>query len=211
MSAKLMLGVIDNGMGLSRTAWAVSMFGALAVLQDRKIVIQGLSFPYPDGAMNIMSERFMASDCDELCIIDTDLEFQPEHLAMLLSHDEPLVFGLYPLKEPGLKWPAIFLESNPDPFSAEGPLCEVAAAPKGFMRVHRSVFETMRGSGLVDKFTHPQTGNEQYEYWRTLQGGHSEDFRFCQIWRELGGRVLIDKRICVNHLGSASYPIPGTY
>lgn len=211
MNAKLFFPICDNGMGLSRTSWAISMFAGLSALKGHQITLRGFSYPYPDGNMQLATAAFLESDADEMCVVDTDLEFRPDHLEMLLSHAEPLVFGLYAKKELGCQWPVIPLESNPDPFSAEGPLCEVACAPKGFMRVHRSVFETMRGSGCVEKFIHPQTGREQHEYWKTMQGGHSEDFRFCRMWRELGNRILIDKRIVVAHLGSASYPIQGTY
>lgn len=177
----------------------------------RSVMFEGFSYPYPHGAMNIATQSFMDSGADRMVVIDTDLQFERHHLDCLLSHDEPLVFGLYPKKEIGCNWPVIPLDDSPDPFSAEGPLCEVQTAPRGFMCVHRSAFEMIRGSGRIESYPCAQTGRLSWEYWQTLRGGHSEDFYFCNLWRSLGGRVLIDRRIVCNHLGSASYPIKGTY
>lgn len=211
MKRKLHIPLIDNGMGLSRTAWALSLaVSCLSTLRDYSVTLQSISYPYPDGAMNKATADFLASDCEEMIVIDTDVIFSHEHLAMLLEHDEPLVFGLYPKKQPGLEFPAVPLESNPTPFLQDGePLREVARCARGFMRVHRSVFEQMKPH--VPSFTDAQTGKMEFVFWQNLPGGHSEDFAFCDLWRLLGGKILIDKRICAQHEGSATYPIPGTF
>jgi hypothetical protein len=202
----LFFPIIDNGMGLSRTSWATCM---LAALHGRSFTALSVSYPYPDGAMNLATTAFLESDSDEMVVIDTDIVFSRHHLDCLLSHDEPLVFGIYPKKQPGLTYPTIYLENNPNPFDGDQILCEVACTARGFMRVHRSVFEKMKPH--VPSYTCAQTGKPSWEFWRVLQGGHSEDFNFCQLWRSLGGRVLIDKRCATEHEGSARYPIPGTY
>jgi hypothetical protein len=202
----LFIPVIDNGMGLSRTSWAFSM---LAALNRRSFTLQSISYPYPDGAMNIATADFLESDCDEMIVIDTDVVFTRQQLDWMLSHDEPLVFGIYPKKQPGLVFPCIGLNGEENPFQQEGPLCEVARTARGFMRVHRSVFEKMIPH--VEKYTDAQTGREQYCFWKTLLGGHSEDFFFCDLWRSLGGKILVDKRCTAQHEGSAVYPIPGTF
>lgn len=202
----LFLPIIDNGMGLSRTSWALSM---LAAFNGRSFIAASLSYPYPDGAMNMATAAFLESEADEMLVIDTDVVFSRQHIDWILSHDEPLVFGLYPKKEPGLTYPAEFLDTNPDPFSGDNILCEVKRTARGFMRVHRSVFEAMKPH--VPSYTCAQMGRESWEFWRVLRGGHSEDFNFCDLWRKLGGRILIDKRCTAQHEGSALYPIPGTF
>lgn len=209
---KLFLPFIDNGMGLSRTSWAISMFGlALSpVLADYDVIAQGISYPYPDGAMNIATADFLESGADRMLVIDTDEIFSPAHVELLLSHDEPFIAGIYPKKKPGLEFPIVPLESNPEPFAPGQPdPVEVARCARGFLNVHRSVFETMRPH--VEEITDNETGRKTGLYWRNLPGGHSEDFAFCDLWRSLGGRVLVDKRCTVKHEGSAVYPIPGTY
>jgi len=211
MRPRLFIPIIDNGMGLSRTSWALSLAVAcLTTLRDYSATIQSISYPYPDGAMNIATATFLASDCDEMIVIDTDVAFTREHLAMLLSHDEPLVFGLYPKKQPGLEFPVVPLASRPLPFHGDGPaLREVERCARGFMRAKREVFEKMKS--VVGTYRDAQTQSDEFLFWQNLPGGHSEDFNFCDNWRKLGGKILVDSRICAQHEGSALYPIPGTF
>lgn len=164
--------------------------------------------------MNIATNEFLNSGADEMLVIDTDLVFQPWQLASLLSHDQPLVFGLYPKKSPGLTFPVEWLtEENPfskNPFSNDAPrLVEVKRVARGLMRAHRSVFEKL--SLYVPQYTDAHSGQRSFSIWKTLPGGHSEDFAFCDLWRFSGGRVLVDQRASVQHEGSAVYPIPGTF
>lgn len=207
MSKTLFVPIIDNGMGLSRTRWAFSM---IAAFSGRPMALQHVSYPYPDGAMNLATADFLESGCEEMIVIDTDIVFTRAQLDHLLSHDEPLIFGVYPKKEIGLNFPCMALDGDVEnPFSKEGDVCEVARTARGFMRVHRSVFEKMMPH--VEYYQDAQTGRMQYCFWKTLQGGHSEDFFFCDLWRSLGGKILIDKRCSVQHEGTAIYPIAGTY
>lgn len=210
MKKKILLGIIDNGMGLSRTSWAVCLANAcLSVLTDYDVVFASISYPYCAGALNKLSHAFIASDREEMIVIDTDIIFRPEHVKFLLEHDEPLVFGLYPKKQIGLTYPTIPLEENLNPFSGDNVLCEVKATARGFMRMHRNVLE--RIAPICEQYLDPITGEMRVEYWKTLPGDHSEDFRFCEEWRNLGGKILIDKRITAQHEGSAVYPIKGTF
>jgi hypothetical protein len=212
MTKHLFIPIIDNGGGLSRTSWALSLAVAcLSVLRDYKVTFQSISYPYPDGAMNIATADFLESGADEMIVIDTDIIFSRDHLAMLLSHDVPIVFGLYPKKEPGLNFPAQELDGDANPFADDGRanLREVARTARGFMRVKRGVFEAIAPE--VESYTDAQSGREQRLFWKTLPGGHSEDFAFCDLIRKHGFRVMVDRRICTQHEGAAVYPIPGTY
>ncbi len=214
---KLFLPIIDNGMGLSRTSWAISLAAAcLTALRGHEVTFRGISYPYPDGATNIAALEFLETDCEEMILIDTDVIFLPKHLAWLMGHDEPLVFGGYPKKVPGLYFPRELLDENVNPFApnpfAEGvnPLVEVKATARGFMRLHRSVLEKMVDHvSVIPNF---KTGiGTMHEFWKQRPGGHSDDYNFCDQWRALGGRVLIDQRITAQHEGSIVFPIPGTF
>lgn len=209
----LFFPVIDNGGGNSRTAWGMSMFvlGLSGVLAGRKVVVKSISYPYPDGAMNIATSHFLDSGCDRMIIIDTDEVFEPWCVSLLLSHDLPFVSGLYPKKCPGLEWPCVPLDEDPLPFADDGRPYprEVARCARGFLNLHRDVFIQMQDA--VPDYFCDQTQSQRKLFWRGLPGGHSEDFEFCDRWRILGGKVLVDPRITVLHEGSVSYPIPGTY
>lgn len=198
-------------MGLSRTSWAISLASAcMSVLRNYDVSFQAISYPYPEGALQIATQLFRESGADEMVKIDTDVKFESIHLEMLLSHDEPLVFGLYPKKKPGLEFPIEALDENKTPFAGDGPLLvEVARCAGGFMRVHRSVFDLLEP--FVECITCAETKRPQWQFWKSLPGGHSEDYAFCDLYRMHGGRILVDKRICTQHEGSAVYPIKGTY
>lgn len=212
MSKHLYLPLCDNGMGLARTRWAVSMTKAcLSVLRNYQVTLEYFSYPYPDGACNLMSNSFLESEADEMIVIDLDVVFEPSDLEKLLSHDLPLVYGLYPRREIGVVFPVVALDGSKNPFAdKDGPdLVEVACCARGFMRVHRSVFESL--IPFVEKVHNEQVQREQYIFWKSLPGGHSEDFGFCNLYRAHGGKIIVDRRITTRHEGSALYPIPGTY
>lgn len=204
--------IIDNGGGNSRTAWGISMFmlGMSGALADRKVIVEGISYPYPDGSVNIATASFMEKGLDRMIIIDTDEVFTSDDVRNLLAHDLPFVSGIYPKKIPGLEFPVVPIgEDNPFADDGRPSLREVARCARGFSNIHRGVFEAMQPH--VEKYIAPETGKEEYDYWRHLPGGHSEDFAFCDLWRKIGGKVWIDISIRVKHEGSCSYPIAGTY
>lgn len=208
----LFLPLIDNGMGLSRTSFTFSMIhAALTVLREHKVDLQRVSYPYPDGAWNIAVQYFLESDAEEIVKIDTDIKFEPEDLSRLMSHDEPIVFGLYPLKKVGLEFPAIGLDDGVYPFADDGrpDLREVSQCAGGFVRIHRSVFEKLKP--FVDCITSAENQRPQWIFFKNLPGGHSEDFSFCNLARLHGYKILVDRRITTIHDGSAEYPIKGTY
>ncbi len=202
-------------MGLSRTSWAVCLAAAcLGPLAKYNVVLRAISYPYPDGAMNIASNDFLLSGADEMLVIDTDIGFDPEHIEFLFSHDEPLVFGMYPRKQAGLVFPMELLGEE-NPFAANplmpgfSPLVEVKRTARGFMRMKREVLEQMKGR--VSTFYDAHSNRDLHEFWKNLPGGHSEDFSFCDQWRALGGRIIVDQRVTAKHEGTATYPIKGTY
>ena len=112
-------------------------------------------------------------------------------------------------KEVGLNFPVLALDDNLHPFQQDGPLCEVQCTARGFMRAHRSVFEKLKPFVPLKKDV--VTGGMIHCYYQNPPEGHGDDFEFCKLWRKHGGRVMVDKRICTQHAGSALYPIPGTY
>lgn len=204
---KIFCPVIDNGLGLSRTSWAMSMMVAcLDVFRAHEITLRGISYPYPDGAANVAARDFLDSGCDEMILIDTDVIFTPYHLDCLLSHNEPLVFGAYPKKQLGLHLPMEWLGAE-NPFGCPESLVEVKRTARGFMRAKRAVFlDLIPHSSWVANFE----GGGLFEFFKNLPGGHSDDFGFCDKWRKLGGKILVDQRCIAQHEGSVVYPIPGT-
>lgn len=93
-------------------------------------------------ARNNQAADFLRGEAEWFLAIDSDIGFEPAHVARLLSHGRPLVCGLYPLKQRELAW---CLNTLPGETIDEATgLQKVARAGTGFMLAHRSVFERMR-------------------------------------------------------------------
>lgn len=196
--------LIDNGMKLVRSCYSKSMFqlGISGVLNGSRIVFESFSHPDPCATMNLAAESFLDSGCDRMVVIDSDHDFQPADIARLLSHDLPLVSGLYSKKTVDLEWPVMPIgdESPEVLFADDAPSpVEVRCVPRGFISIHKSVFETLMPHVEVDQGLH--------FFFRSLPGIASEDFTFCDLYRKHGGKVWLDHKIRVFHEGSCMYPI----
>ena len=206
MAEKLFVPLLDNGTGNIKAQYC---YDALVALTGRGIVLSRTSQPYPTRSLNMCSTTFLSTDCDSMLVIDMDIHFTREDVDKLLSHDVPLVYGLYPKKALPLQWCVATL-TDESPFGGDEPLVEVKRAGRGFMRVHRSVFEKMKP--LVPEYHNH--GRPEWQFWHEGCDNdgewRSEDWWFCDNWRKLGGKVLVDQTICLQHIGDYSYgsPIP---
>jgi hypothetical protein len=226
MEPKYFAPLIENGTGMVRAEWAYSAIRSFGGRLHRSCRI---SCPYPTRAMNQATGAFMRSDCTHMVIIDTDLRFEPHDLDMLLSHDVPLVFGCYYKKKLPLERCYVpfgqnerirklmeFVTANPtvtppeeltkeeNPFGGDEPLVEVMRCGRGFMKVSRDVFEMMKPNAV----TYDAHGPLELDYWKEGVWDEewlSEDWKFCDDWRALGGKVLIDQRIKLFHHGDYGF------
>ncbi len=202
----IFLPLIDNGMGLCRMDYTGSLLNAMS---GRDFEWTRVGYPYPEGARNIATHEFLESKCDRMLMIDGDMVFTREHVNMILSHDVPIVGGVYCKKKLGLH---LVLDSDSvfskTPMAANvNPLVEVNWTGTGFMMIHRSVFEKMKPNAPECEME----GMRMNAFWRNELGGHGEDVNFCNAWRALGGKVFVDQRCTLQHEGHAVYPIPGTF
>jgi FkbM family methyltransferase len=54
--------------------------------------------PSVERARNVLTANFLAGDCTHLLFIDSDIAFTPRDVQRIISHDEDVVGGIYPLK-----------------------------------------------------------------------------------------------------------------
>ena len=159
-------------------------------------------------ARNTLTAKFLEQEgATHLFFVDADIGWEPWHLLVLLNRDVDVIGGLYPMKTMPIKWVVNGFEG-----AEEGPdgLQEVSKAGTGFLLMKRHVFEKMATHPAVKPYKNdigldPKYDSHLKTYFDTAvrQGRYySEDWTFCENWRDLGGRIWVDKRVLLRHSGS---------
>lgn len=139
--------------------------------------------------------------------VDADIGWEPWHLLVLMDHDVDVACGLYPMKSMPIQWVVNGFEGAEE--RADGNLLEVSKAGTGFMLVKRDVFEKLKEHPAVVPFKNdiglPKVLDPHMKtYYDTdVREGryYSEDWTFCENWRDMGGKVWVDKRVLLKHTG----------
>jgi len=138
-------------------------------------------------ARNTLTAKFLHNkESTHLMFIDADIGWEPWHLLVMLDAQKDVIGGLYPMKSLPVKWcvngiPGVVEDPN-------SPLIEVSKTGTGFLLIKRDVFEKLDA--------HPAV-REGRDY--------SEDWTFCENWRDLGGQVWVDKRVLLRHTGTYTF------
>lgn len=159
------------------------------------------------GRNTLVAKFLHNKDSTHLFFLDADIGFEPWHLLVLLNRDVDLIGGLYPMKSIPVRWCVNGFDG-----AEEGPdgLQEVSKTGTGFMLIKRHVFEKMASHPAVKPFNNdiglPAELNQYMKtYFDTaVREGryYSEDWSFCENWRDLGGKVWVDKRVLLRHSGT---------
>jgi len=159
-------------------------------------------------ARNTLVAKFLNNpDSTHLMFIDADIGWEPWHLLVMLNRDVDVIGGLYPMKSLPIKWVVNGFdgaETGPDG------LQEVSKTGTGFMLVKRHVFEKLNTHPAVKPFNNDiGLPKELDQHLRTYYDTavrenryYSEDWTFCENWRDMGGKIWVDKRVLLKHTGT---------
>jgi hypothetical protein len=159
-------------------------------------------------ARNTLTAKFLNNkDSTHLMFIDADIGWEPWHLLVMLNRDVDVIGGLYPMKSLPVKWCVNGFEGAQE--GVDG-LQEVSKTGTGFMLIKRAVFEKLDAHPAVKPFINdiglPAELNPYMKtYFDTAvreNRYYSEDWTFCENWRDLGGQVWVDKRVLLKHTGT---------
>jgi len=159
-------------------------------------------------ARNTLTAKFLnMPDATHLFFVDADIGWEPWHLLVLLNRDVDVIGGLYPMKTMPIKWVVNGFEG-----AEEGPdgLQEVSKAGTGFLLMKKHVFEKMNSHPAVKQYKNDIGLDPVYDqflktYFDTAvrqNRYYSEDWTFCENWRDIGGKIWVDKRVLLRHSGS---------
>jgi hypothetical protein len=159
-------------------------------------------------ARNTLTAKFLHNkESTHLMFIDADIGWEPWHLLVMLNRDVDVIGGLYPMKSLPVKWCVNGFEGAEE--GVDG-LQEVSKTGTGFMLIKRHVFEKLDAHPATKPFMNdiglPVELNPYMKtYFDTAvreNRYYSEDWTFCENWRDLGGRVWVDKRVLLKHTGT---------
>ena len=159
-------------------------------------------------ARNTLTAKFLEQEgATHLFFVDADIGWEPWHLLVLLNRDVDVIGGLYPMKTMPIKWVVNGFEGAEE--GADG-LQEVSKAGTGFLLMKRHVFEKLKSHPAVKQYKNDIGLDPKYDqhlktYFDTAvrqNRYYSEDWTFCENWRDIGGKIWVDKRVLLRHSGS---------
>jgi hypothetical protein len=152
-------------------------------------------------ARNEIVTAFMETGIEDLVFLDDDVGFPADGVWKLLEHDRDVVAGVYPLKREGELYPVKLKEGATRDNAG---MIECDGLPTGFMRIKREVLarmiEAMPERAFVDRLTKAT----HYNLFSCEQVGDTwwgEDYRFCQLAREVGARLWCIPDMDFRHVG----------
>lgn len=186
-------------------------------------------------ARNMCVSIFLKSDATHLLFIDSDIQFNAEQIIAMLRTKKDFVCGIYPKKKidwDAVKHHAVmgirpdqlqarsseylFIPSGDMVQDADG-LIEIERAGTGMMMISRTVFETLSNQVQSFKLEAPVMSNvrfedtEEYkEFFYTCVDPTTkiflhEDFNFCRLWKETGGKIYGASWVALKHIGTHTF------
>lgn len=190
-------------------------------------LIHGIAVASRDHAINIsftsgnsiiararclMLAEFMAKvQYDTLFMIDADIGFQPDALKRLIELPEEVVAGVYPYRSDDRagKFPVRWEAQGDVLVTNESGLIEARGVPGGFLRIKRTAIDKLIAAHPERLVYDPEAeGGSYYALFsnEAINGGFmGEDFYFCNLWRNIGGKVWVDPNISFEHMGVKSW------
>ncbi len=187
---KLLIGIPHKN--LVTLSWALSFRN----LQVNVPSIFTCSSGVPvDIARSEIVKSALNNNVDWIFFIDCDVECPPDTISRLMSHNLPIVTGIYFTRNYPLE-PAIWKEIQPSgkqsiPFTPGTGLIECDFIGAGCLLTHTSVFKNISPPYFSWTLGREVPGD--------MTRGRSEDFEFCKKARERGYRIFADTGIICKH------------
>lgn len=183
-------------------------------------------------ARNSLTELFLRSGSDYLLFIDADQGFDPIGVCRMIEEDVDIIGAPVPMKGINWEkvgnaardgktdlenHTAIYnvnltAEHKQELLKNPNQKVEVLYVGSGLMLIKRNVFEALKphvGAYKTDQtgIGEIQKGDTMYDFWNTgidptSERLLSEDYQFCQLWKNLGGKIYLAPYVRVTHAGT---------
>lgn len=194
--------------------YIMSLVQTITTLVSAKIPFEYIELSgdsYVWRARNLLSERFLNSDCTHLIFLDSDHSWDVNSFLRLLRADADIVGGAYPTKN---NWEhysvTIHTDENGIPDVNEEGLIRGQKVPTGFMKIKREVFEQLRAANRDDWYWEGHGGSirKMWNYFGHITIDHvafGEDISFCKRCEALGIKLYVEPRLSINHIGTKTW------
>lgn len=165
--------------------------------------------PYLSKVRSKIASNFLKDypQAEALFFIDDDVRFPPHKILEFMQRPEPVLAGLYPMKDDNISFPAhLATDIKTGKVIERDGLVRAVMVPTGFLRIRREVLEIFARD--VPKFTDAEADGQVHTYSHIFQMGMEpdggfigEDVKWCKMWTEGGGEIWIDPDIQFGHRG----------
>lgn len=152
--------------------------------------------------------------CSKVLLVDSDVVFGPAHVARIVSHNEPIVGGIYPKRiAERLEW-ATAMDRNA--IRPEG-LCPVLndSVAAGFLCIDMAAIGVMKQANPGLRYLWKQSDASELEMYHLFgeaivdRNGSprwlGEDVNFCRLASLAGIPVYADTKCVVGHVGTVDF------
>lgn len=182
---------------------------------------------------NYLVDYFLTqTNCTHLMFIDADITYPETSIRRLIEADKEIICAPYPKKfidweniakvaasksepipnihEYGASYVINYIDSSNIPLPDKNGVIEILHGGTGFMCIKREVFLKMKPQLKKARAANFGRFDNWYtEYFMTEidEDGvfQSEDWYFCNRWRNLGGKIHLIPNIKLDHMGSHIY------
>ena len=165
-------------------------------------------------ARNLATCGFLASKCNHMLFIDSDVEFEPEAVLRMLVVQKDIVCTPYRIKLQDMRVKyAVDFEDEKKIELLPGGMVEVEQGPAGLMVIHRRVFDKLmkihpemhiKHTGALTK---EMNSKYLYNFWDTTFNSKTglwkgEDLSFCDLARSVGFKIYANTGSTMIHHGT---------
>ena len=143
-----------------------------------------------------VTDRFLASRCSHLLMVDGDIGFGRAAVQKLLEVNVPMVSGMYLQRNGEAIVPAEVIETGGADHDV---LLDCFCVPAGFLLLQRELLERIRDAQPTDPIWSMSYGPAGYV---------GEDVHFCRKVRSLGENCWLHPLVMVDHVGEVVFKLP---
>ena len=178
-----------------------------------------VEYSFQTGTMLAMNREnlarsFLKTSCQYLLYIDADIAFSAKDIFTLLASQVDVVSGIYRLRTPvpkghhkipirlvGGQWLDLINDKKEDSVDE---LLECEEVPGGLLMIRRQVIEKMydRIPYIFNQSFTRSTLGQAISIEEDFVG---EDVHFCNVWRDMGGKIYVNTNVRVGHIGEFQY------